>query len=369
MGISRVGFAELRLCTGHVPMYKEMVMLAKPLIELLIHEYGLEGVVKRFSNPYWFQSLALAMGFEHNYTGATTVTIKAIKESINNEDLGIKVVGGKGKEGVSLPQEVESMVKRGEVDESFAHEFVNKAREAAKSDNSLLQDSFDIYFHSAIISEDGAFAIINQGMNEKEGLVRRYHWEQFKDLFKSNKSSSNSYKLALRMDRDKREEKEVRKSIMDMVKDYTPKQLERKALLLRREMKILNTGQKQLFLKMFDKIRDVPYYLYFPKRLNAKALEVAREAENFKEFFTTPGIGKSTMRGLAYLSSLIYGTELSWENPQKYCYAFGTKASKPWYVEREEMRKAASVLREVLEGLEVEREKKREVLRRLGRLV
>ena len=369
MSISRVGFAELRLCTGYVPMYNEMVKLAKPLISLLIEEYGIKELINRFSNPYWFQSLALAMGFEHNYTGATTVTLKAIKEAINNENLGVKLVGGKGKAATSLPNELDKLVENKEIDESFAHNIKERSRESVKSDNVLLQDSFDIYFHAMIVSEKKYFSIINQGMNEREQLVRRYHWQEFSSLFYENKNTTPVDKKALRLDKKDKSSKEMRKAVFDLVRDYEPEKLERKALLLRKQLQILNKGQKSLFLSGFEKIREVPYYLYFPKNLDMKALEVANNAVNFKELFLTPGLGKSTMRGLAYLSSLIYGSEIVWEEPQKYCYAFGTKAGRPWYVEKEEMRKAALVLSEVIEGGEIEKNRKKQVLRRLAHYV
>lgn len=354
--VTRIGVAELRLCEGYVPQYKEMVALAYPFLKLLVDEYGTKEVIKRFADPYWFQSFATALGFEHNYTGATTVTIRAIKEALNShESIGIKVVGGKGKEAIRVASEL---------DEDLA----NISRETAKSDNALLQDSYDLYFHSMIIEEKGNFTVINQGMNVNEQMVRRYHWynpKSYQSL--EGMSLSKNYML------DIKNERELQKTIIDMAKDENPFKLERKILLLRKSYENYRKGNLTLLpreeLRFFKKLVVMPHYLYFPKELDAKALEVAKQAENFREFFMVKGIGKGTLRGLAYLSALIYGKEIQWENPQQYCYAFGTKAGKPWYVERKKMREAALVLRDIAEGLDVKSKRKKEVLKRLSGLI
>lgn len=352
----RTGVAELRLCEGYVPQYKEMVVIAYPFLKLLVNEYGTKEVVRRFSDPYWFQSFATALGFEHNYTGATTVTIKAVKEALNGKkDLGIKVVGGKGKEAINVAKEVDTVL-------------AEISRETAKSDNTLMQDSYDLYFHSMIIEEHGKFAVINQGMNVKEQMVRRYHWYNPKG-YESLEDMSLTCMYVL----DLKNEKDLQKTMLDMVKDENPEKLERKILLLRKSYENFRKGNLTLLpkdeIRFFKKIVTMPYHLYFPNKLDVKALEVAKQAENFKEFFMVKGIGKGTLRGLAYLSALIYGKDFQWENPQQYCYAFGTKAGKPWYVERKKMREAAAILKEIAEGLDVETKRKKEVLKRLGKLI
>ncbi|NPA38709.1 MAG: DUF763 domain-containing protein [Candidatus Nanohaloarchaeota archaeon] len=361
MVVSRSGVAELRLCEGYVPQYKEMVKLAHPFLKLIVEEYGTKEAVKRFSDPYWFQSFATALGFEHNYTGATTVTIRAVKESLqNNDDIGLEVVGGKGIEAIKV---YDHFKERG------LDEFASISREIAKADNVLMQDSYDLYFHAFIIDKDNFhYTVINQGMNVKNQLVRRYHWYDPGSYDGDSFSTPVSTKqLNLKV------QTELQKVSVDIMHDWPAEKITKKILLLRKNYEQFKKGQLTLLskeeLKFFKEIKVMPFYLYFPKKLDVKALEVANQASNYRELFLSPGMGKSALRGLAYLSALIYGKEIQWNDPQQYCYAFGTKAGKPWYVERKAMREAASVLREIAEGLDVEFKKKKEVLKRLSRLI
>jgi len=364
--MQRTGIADLRLCEGQVPMYKEMVKLAKPIIKFILNEFGESEVIKRFSDPFWFQCLACALGFEYNYTGATTVTIRAIKEAINNENLPIKVLGGKGKEAINIQKEIEKLSEIFNFKEKTIERLKESSKLSAKVDNSLIQDSYDIYFHSIIINEKGEFSIINQGMNVREKMVRRYHWYSPTSFFDNPHSGITiSNKIVLNL-ADKKS-KETRKAILDLVKDYPLERLRLKILNL---SKVINsTNQKRLidYLGIEKEIVQLPYYLKFPRKINEKALKIAKEAENFKEFLMIKGIGPSTIRALAFLSALIYGTELSWKDPQIYCYAHGTKAGRPWFVEKKLMIENARILEEILKDKDFEN--KRKVLIRLSKIV
>ncbi len=358
--------AELRLCEGHIPQYKEMVELAKPLIEIMVEDLGKRKTIERFSDPFWFQSLACAMGFEHNYTGATTVTIKAIKEALQ-QDGEIFIFGGKGKEAINTPREIEASRLRGKT----KHKLIDISKQTAKADNSLLQDSYDLYFH-AIITDGDNYTVINQGMNEKEQLVRRYHWYNPKD-FEDVGLRTLTFKQSL--DLESEDNKEIKKAIVDLVKDENPKKIIRKALVLRNSYELYLRKMRPLWVSneekvLFEKISSVPYHLYFPKKLNEEALYVAHEtARDFKDLIMQKNIGKNTIRGLAYLSSLIYGKEFLWENPQRYCYAYGTKASKPWYVERHAMKESASYLKELVSSMNIDKKKRKNILMRLSNIV
>ncbi len=365
----RVGMAELRLCEGYVPQYKEMVELSRPLIKLLIEDLGTKETLRRFSDPFWFQSFACALGFEHNYTGATTVTIKALKEALGKDE-DIIIIGGKGENAINTPKEIELLEKENIISSKFADNLQKISRVTAKADNNLLQDSYDLYFHAIITDGKKNYVVINQGMNTLEKLVRRYHWynpESYEDKNIRDFTFIKSLDLQVKS--------EIQNTMLDLVKDEKPQKIVKKALVLSKHYELYKKGIRGLFLsseekELFERIRDVPYHLYFPKKLNEDALRIAHESANtFKELSLTPNMGKSTLRGLAYLSALIYGKEITWENPQKFCYAFGTKAGKPWYIQRKAMRKASTYLKQLIESSEIEKKKRKEVLKRLSKLL
>ena len=43
-------------------------------------------------------------------------------------------------------------------------------------DNNAVADGFQIYLHTFVVTADGEWAVVQQGMNEATRLARRYHW-------------------------------------------------------------------------------------------------------------------------------------------------------------------------------------------------
>ena len=351
------GVAELRLCTGPVPHYREIVMLAKPLMEALVNELGTKEAVNRFSNPLWYQCLACCLGFEYQFSGMTTVVIKAIKEALKDENIGIKIAGGKGKFALETPKELEELGESFNFSESKKEKLIAKTKLAAKVDNVALQDSYSLYFHSVIVDENCNFTVINQGMNIERQMVRRYHWHNLRDLDDSNIAGK---KEEVVLDLTKKNLEETRKLILDLAKEAK----KTSQIYLK-----LNKNAKRTLLNFKEKTIELPYYLRFPKKLNYEALEIAKNASNFEEFICSKGIGRATVRGLAFVANLIYGSEISWKDPVKFCYAYGTKAGKPWYVQRKAMRESAEILKNVVENAKIGEKKKLRILKKLSEFV
>ncbi|MFH7903706.1 MAG: DUF763 domain-containing protein [Candidatus Aenigmatarchaeota archaeon] len=358
----RKDFVELRLASGPVPHYREMVELSKPILEILVNEFGSYEVIKRFSDALWFQSFACLLGFEWNYSGMTTVTLKAVKEALNSLNLPIRVVGGKGKEALKTLEEIEKLeVKNKE-------ELKRASILSAKADNVELQDGYELYFHSMIIDEKGNYSIINQKMNIENQMVRRFHWITNTKVFEEEPHSEiigNKEKIVLNL--FSKDSKETRKAILDIIKDYSPQKIERTLVMLSK-----SKSQKLLidFFKLEGyEIVKLPYHFKIPTQVNKKALEIAKQAESFEDVLAIRGIGKDTIRGLAYVANIIFGTRLSWKDPIKFTYAHGTKAGKPYYVDKERMLKEAEILRQAIEEAKIGNKQKMILLKRLAKIV
>src|SRR5205809_574534 len=50
------------------------------------------------------------------------------------------------------------------------------SRLVAKVDSALVQDGFDLYLHGFVVANDGAWTVVQQGMNPGRRQARRYHW-------------------------------------------------------------------------------------------------------------------------------------------------------------------------------------------------
>ena len=47
---------------------------------------------------------------------------------------------------------------------------------AAKVDNAAVQDGYQLYHHSFFFTAAGDWCVVQQGMNDDNGMARRYHW-------------------------------------------------------------------------------------------------------------------------------------------------------------------------------------------------
>ena len=50
------------------------------------------------------------------------------------------------------------------------------SRLVAKVDSAAVQDGFDLYLHGFIVTDDGRWTVVQQGMNGDRKQARRYHW-------------------------------------------------------------------------------------------------------------------------------------------------------------------------------------------------
>ncbi len=176
--VQRSGTAELPLHPGSAPpwLYRRMVSLSEGIVACLVDEVGRRGFLRRLSDPFWFQSLACVLGYDWHSSGTTTVTTAALKDALARADLGIRVAGGKGRTSRRTPAEIESAGTNLGVSQSTIEGLQRTSRLAAKVDTAAVQDGYDLYHHALFFTEDGEWAVVQQGMNDATGYARRYHW-------------------------------------------------------------------------------------------------------------------------------------------------------------------------------------------------
>lgn len=366
MQISRSGIVELRLAAGPVPHYKEMVKLSGPIIAVLVNEFGTKELIKRFSDPLWFHCYACCLGFEWQFSGMTTVPLMATKEALAKENLGIKIVGGKGKES-KVMSEISSVGEELGLSTTKINLLNYASKLTCKVDTCELQDSHSLYWHSMLLDEKGNYITINQKMNTEKGTARRLHWIlNPKQFIEEPYSAAVGKGERIVLDLTSRNSKECRKAIVDVVHDTKPEKIQKTILTLDR-----STVQS----KIVDFIRDnnvkivkLPYCLQIPKKLNLESLKIAHEiAEtNFESILGIKGIGPATIRGLVYISNLLYGSSVSFKDPIKFTFAFGTKANIPYPVNKQAMNKVSEILKTAIDQAKLKNKEKLDALKRLN---
>lgn len=339
----KTGVADLPLHYGSCPrwLFKRMKKLGKAVSEIIIYEFGKDEFLKRISDPFFFQSFACVLGFDWHSSGVTTTATGALKEGLKSGELGIVVLGGKGKASRKTPQEIEELDKIFSLSTSKIEELKIASRLSAKVDNSALQDGFQLYHHSFIVSEEGKWCVIQQGMSDKIGYARRYHW-----LSEKVKSFVNEPHLAICCDSKGKalnmvaeESEDCRKSSVDLIKD-NPNNLKKYLLLDKKH---------EINLKNFRGLNSA--YEFQPK--------------NYEELILVKGMGPKSIRALALLSKLIYGKEPSWRDPVKFSFAHGGKDGYPYPVNKKTYDKSIEILKTAVENAKIGNKEKIFAVKRL----
>ena len=173
----RAGSADLPLHGGQVPKWlaDRMTRLGAVMSEAIVHQYGRDELLRRLAHPFWFQSFGAVMGMDWHSSGITTSVIGALKRGLAplSNELGVHVCGGRGKHSRQTPRELVAIGERMGFDGSA---LANASRLVAKVDSAAVQDGFDLYLHGFIVTNDGRWVVVQQGMNGDRKQARRYHW-------------------------------------------------------------------------------------------------------------------------------------------------------------------------------------------------
>ena len=339
----------LPLHDGKAPYWllSRMRKLAKPIVTLIIEEFGEREFFERISDPIFFQSLSNVLGFDWNSSGSTTVLIGVLKSVLNTEEFEIRVAGGKGANALKTPEEIRTFANELDVD---SEKLITASRLPAKIDNSALQDGYDIYHHAIIFSKR-YWTVIQQGMNTQLRMARRYHW----DVYSSKPEVENPHSGIIAVRREKEvinltsdKSRDAREVMLDIVKDGT-------------------------FRRDYSKLISIVRFrdgISVPKRIDWKAIETAYELqpERFEDLLLIKGVGKGTLRALALIADLIYNTEYDKQDPAKYCFALGGKDGVPFPVNRRIYDEVIEFMRSVIEQSRLGDFEKKKLLLKLAKL-
>src|SRR2546421_1096890 len=175
--MKRSGVADLPLHGGRVPHWlaQRMTRLGTAITETIIRDYGTSAFLSRLSDPFWFQALGAVMGMDWHSSGITTSVMGALKRGLapSADELGLYVCGGRGRFSRNTPHELRLIAERRGFD---GDDLVRTSRLTARVDNNAIADGFQIYLHSFVVTSSGEWAVVQQGLNDRSGMARRYHW-------------------------------------------------------------------------------------------------------------------------------------------------------------------------------------------------
>ena len=359
----RTGTIDLPLHGGKAPQWLilRMKRLSSAIFEVMVEEYGKGEVLRRLSDPLWFQSLSSVLAYDWHSSGTTTVVCGVLKSVFDPSELGIAVVGGKGKKSKSTPGEIEEVGLLFGLGSKRIDELKDTSRIVAKDDNACLQDGYHLYHHTMFLSEDGDWAVVQQGLNEKRGYARRYQWlSTIDDFINEPHQGITGFVEEEVLDLTAKESETCRKVSMDLACEKTS---HIKGLY----ESIRPKGQSSLSDWIEGESSHAVSSFRLPKRVDWNALRRVYEIQpkNYEELIRIAGVGPATLRGLALVSELIYGEEASWKDPVRYSFAFGGKDGVPYPVKKCAMDEASTILKNAIEMAKIGKKDKIEAIKRL----
>jgi hypothetical protein len=338
----RTGTANLPLHGGHVPLWlsTRMAALGRVIAEAIVHEYGRDELLLRLAHPFWFQSFGAVMGMDWHSSGITTSVIGALKRGLApvQHELGVYVCGGKGAHSRRTPQELLDM---GETTGIDAASLVRSSRLVAKIDSAAVQDGFNLYLHAFIATKDGHWCVVQQGMNDRLGEARRYHWqsEGLPGFFESPHAAIEGRNVGAIVNlADVRAERN-RAAGLELVRrgpDPMISVLRRSrhagnlALSLFPETEILRESVPHLQLPQHHEVRTSDVML---KRLHGTLAAAAELGpKDFADLLLIPGVGARTIEALAFVAEVVHGAPSRFLDPARFSLAHGGKDGHPFPV-------------------------------------
>lgn len=349
------GIATFTLDSGKCPpwLFERMVKLGRSMTEVLIEEYGSDDYIKRIADPVWFQSLGTVLAFDWNASGLTTILTAALKEAIRGreKEFGIFIAGGKGATSKKTPEEIEAWGARLLMPTKITSQLVYSSKMSAKVDSSLIQDDYTLYHHAFFFSKNGAWTVVQQGMNTKNATARRYHWHcantsEIDFTVEPHKGiASQAFKPNVLNLVSAKSEKNKDLSVELIGSGY--KTLMKDIELLRkhsgelsRMLALKESGQQEIVFAEFDRVEFKHHGVEMEDFTKSKYLEkilqrVTYETpEDFENLLAIKGVGGKTIRALSLVSEIIYGADPSYEDPARYSFAHGGKDATPYPVDK-----------------------------------
>jgi hypothetical protein len=321
------GTALLPLHGGRVPAWlaARMARLGRVIVEAIAHEYGRTEVLRRLSSPFWFQCFGAVMGMDWHSSGITTSVIGALKRGLApvERELGLHVCGGRGRHSRRTPEELTALGERLGLD---APALVRASRLVAKVDSAAVQDGFDLYLHGFIVADDGAWVVVQQGMNGERRQARRYHWI----WDRVSAPSADRAGVAFVDEPHAAIEGRPGGEIVNLV-DRRAADARAEVLALAQRAPDATVGPlAQLRMPAHHDVRAEDIDL---ARLGRTLAAVAdRGPEDFAELLLTPGIGARTLFALALVSEVIHGAPSRFADPARFSLAHGGKDGHPFPV-------------------------------------
>jgi uncharacterized protein len=363
----RAGYADLPLHGGRVPAWlsTRMARLGRVICEAIVLHYGRDELLSRLSHPFWFQSFGAVMGMDWHSSGITTSVLGALKRGLGpvQAELGIYVCGGRGRHSRNTPSELIAVAERtGQDGQALAR----TSRLVAKVDSAAVQDGFQLYLHGFIVTSDGKWSVVQQGMLVEQKLARRYHWQSeglasFVDDPHTAIDGENRGMIVNLADARAHRSRELQLELMARGPD-------RVVAALKKLRPLPEPAQATLPFLSMPAHHDVREDDVVMRRLRGTLAAAAdRGPRDFAELLLVPGVGARTVEALAHVAEVVHGAPCRFSDPARFALAHGGKDGHPFPVPLRVYDRTLRVLRDAVERAKLGNDERLQAIRELDR--
>ncbi|RUW23499.1 DUF763 domain-containing protein [Mesorhizobium sp. M4B.F.Ca.ET.215.01.1.1] len=364
----RSGSADLPLHGGRVPKWlgDRMTRLGAVMCEAIVHHYGRDELLRRLAHPFWFQSFGAVMGMDWHSSGITTSVVGALKRGLSplSGELGVHVCGGRGAHSRKTPQELATIGERVGFD---GDRLATASRLVAKVDSAAVQDGFDLYLHGFIVTDDGNWVVVQQGMNGDSRVARRYHWlaeglKSFVDQPHAAIEGANQGEIVNLTDR---RADASRQRQLELLHNLGPDRIVSELSALERGTPP-PPAQPLLPHLVMPAHHDVRESDVVMRRLHGNIAAAAdRGPKDFAGLLLVPGVGARTVRALALVAEVLHGAPCRFSDPGRFSLAHGGKDRHPFPVPLKVYDETIGVLKSAMQKARLGREEEIGALKRL----
>jgi len=353
--MKRSGIADLPLHGGRVPPWlaERMTKLGSAITETIVHDYGTSAFLSRLSDPFWFQAFGAVMGMDWHSSGITTSVMGALKRGLGpkSHDLGLYICGGRGRFSRNTPNELRQIADlRGFDGEAL----VRTSRLTARVDNNAIADGFQIYLHSFVVTEKGEWAVVQQGLNDRNGLARRYHWHSasVRDFVAEPHTAIFGENQGTIMNLVDAKAGRAQAALLEIANEHPEKTL---------------SEARHLRMPAHHEVHAKDVDL---KRLGAVlAVAYERGLKDFADLLLLEKLGPRTLQSLALVAEVVHGAPSRFNDPARFAFAHGGKDGHPHPVPLKTYDASLGFLRSSLDAAKLGRTEKIDGFRRLERFV
>jgi uncharacterized protein len=184
-------------------------------------------------------------------------------------------------------------------------------------DNTAVQDGFQIYLHTFIVTNTGEWTVVQQGMNDSNGMARRYHWysEKVTSFVENPHTFIYGKNQGPILNLTDTGAQPTKTGILNITKEDPARML---------------PEVRKILMPTHHDVRTEDVHLKRLGGILAHAHE--KEIRDFESLLLLEGLGPRTLQSLTQVSEVIHGTPSRFTDPASFSFAQGGKDGHPFPV-------------------------------------